>query len=181
MNKKVIITIVILVLLAVCAVVVIQFLPKPEKPEENTNEKVEEVVDETLVKINGLDFHLDKEAEFKDLKYTIVSDFKEANMEKYIQYNYYQEDSTNLLYFRIFNYGTKSAEEAMTDLGVEGEITYTDGKTDKLEYKLYASPRDDGGTMHFYLINKNGNLYVVNFTSKYDINDFEEKVLKSIN
>ena len=62
----------------------------------------------------------------------------------------------------------------------DGNITFIDGKTDNIEYKYYPQPRDDGGTIHYYLINKDGNLYVINFVSKYDIKDFEEKVLNSI-
>ena len=153
---------------------------KNEVKKNENNEQSTTVVDETLVKINNLEFHLDKETSFKNIKYTIVSDFKEANHDSYIQYNYYQEDNTNLLFFRIFDYGTKSNEEALADLGIEGNVTLTDGKTDNIEYKYYAKPRDDGGTIHFYLINKDGNLYVINFVSKYDIKDFEEKVVKSI-
>ena len=51
--------------------------------KENSKQDVAEtpaVVDESLVKINGLEFHLDKDAEFKDVKYKIVGDFKEANI-----------------------------------------------------------------------------------------------------
>ncbi|MBO4815853.1 MAG: hypothetical protein J5507_02760 [Clostridia bacterium] len=152
-----------------------------KKEAEGNNEQPTPVVDETLVEINGLEFHLDKETSFKDVKYTIVGDFKEANFDSYIQYYYYQEDSTNLLFFRIFDYGKKSNDDAIADLGLDSNITFTDGKTDNIEYKYYAEPRDDGGTIHFYFINKDGNLYVLHFVSKYDIKDFEDKVVKSIN
>lgn len=148
--------------------------------EENKEIAAEEtVVDETLVKINNLEFHLDKEAKFKDIKYTIVGDFKEAEHERYIQYNYYQEDQTNLLFFRIFYYNKQGIEDALKDLGIEGEIDFTDGKTDNLEYKYYAEPKDDG-TIHFYFINHDEDTYTINFVSKYDIKDFEEKVIKSL-
>lgn len=153
-----------------------------QETEENTNseEQTSPIVDETLVKIDDIEFHLDKEATYKDIKYTISGDFKEANLNKYIQYNYYKEDNTNLLFFRIFYYGEKSIEEAIKDLGLENNIVFSDGKTEKIEYKYYAKPRDDGGTIHFYFINKDNNLYVLHFASKYDIKDFEEKVIKSI-
>lgn len=161
---------------------------KKEEVEENKEEIVEQVaeqptpvVDETLVKINGLEFHLNKETSFKDIKYTIVEDFKEVNQERYIQYNYYQEDKTNLLFFRIFYYNNKGNDVAIKDLGIESNITLTDGKTDNIEYKYYEEPRNDGGTKHFYFINKDGSTYVLSFVSKYDIKDFEDKVVKSIN
>ena len=147
---------------------------------ENVPEKKEEVIDESLVKINNLEFHLDKETSFKDIKYTIVKDFKEANYDRYIQYNYYQEDNSNLLFFRIFYYSKKTNKEIIKDLGLDDKIELKDGKTDNVEYKFYDEPRDDGGTIHFYFINKNEKTYVLNFMSKYDIKDFEEKVLKSV-
>ncbi len=149
--------------------------------KKNVEEKKEEVVvDETLVKINGLDFHLKTEATFKDIKYTIADELRKADYERYIQYNYLQEDSTNLLFFRIFYYGNKSFDEAAKDLGIEGNITLKDGKTNNIEYKLYEQPRNDGGTIHFYFIDKDGSTYVINFVSKYDIKDFENKVVKSL-
>ena len=151
-----------------------------QQPTEQVVEQPTPVVDETLVKINGLEFHLNKETSFKDIKYTIVEDFKEADHDRYIQYNYYQEDKTNLLFFRIFYYSGKGNDAAIKDLGLDNNITLTDGKTDNIEYKYYAEPRADGGTKHFYFINKNGNTYAINFVSKYDIKDFEDKVIKSI-
>ena len=181
MKKKVLSIALLLILLLVGLFILTGCGTEEEvKKNENNEQTTSAVVDETLVKINDLEFHLDKETSFKDVKYTVVSDFKEANFERYIQYNYYQKDNTNLLFFRIFDYGTKSNEEAISDLGVDGNITFIDGKTDNIEYKYYPQPRDDGGTIHYYLINKDGNLYVINFVSKYDIKDFEEKVLNSI-
>ena len=148
-----------------------------KKKEEN---KEQQVVDETLVKINGLEFHLNKEAEFKGLKYIIASEFKEVIHDRYIQYNYYQEDSTNLLFYRVFYYENEGRDKAIQDLGLESNIALTDGKTDNFEYKLYEQPRNDGGTIHFYFIDKDGSTYVLHFVSKYDIKDFESKVVKSV-
>ena len=148
--------------------------------EEN---KSEEIVDESLVKINGLEFHLDKEEEFKGIKYVTSEDFAKAEHDitiPYIQYNYLQEDTTNLLFFRLFYYENKDNNYALKDLGKDGNITLVDGKTDNIDYKVYEEPREDGGTIHFYFINKDGNTYVANFVSKYDIKDFETKVLNSI-
>ena len=144
--------------------------------------KKEASKEKTLVKINGLEFKLNKEASFKDIKYTIIEDFKEANFDEYnyIEYNYYQEDQTNLLFFRIFYYGGQGNDAAIKDLGLDSNITLTDGKTDNIEYKYYAQPRNDGGTIHFYFINKNENTYTLNCVSKYDIKDFENKVIKSV-
>ena len=150
------------------------------KTENETIQVTPDVVDDSLVKINDLEFHLDKETTFKDMNYTIVSDFKEANMDRYVQYNYYQEDSTNLLFFRIFHYEGKSVEEIIQDLGIQGEVNFIDGKTDNIEYKYYPQPREDGGTIHFYFIDKDDSTYVLNFTSKYDLKDFEDKVVKTI-
>lgn len=140
----------------------------------------EKMVDESLIKINDNEFHLDKKMAFHDLEYTIVEDFKEVNNWNYVQYNYYQDDSSNLLFFRIFFYEGKGNDEASKDLGLGSGISFNDGKTDNIEYKSYFEPRDDGGTIHFYFINKDGNTYVLHFVSKYDIKDFEGKVLKSI-
>ena len=50
-----------------------------------------------------------------------------------------------------------------------------------MEYKLYEEPRNDGGTIHFYFVNRDETTYVFNFVSKYDIKDFENKVIKSVN
>jgi predicted small lipoprotein YifL len=155
---------------------------KNEVKDDNDNNKKEEKVevDESLFKINNIEFHLDNESAFKEIKYTISKDFKEANMDKYIQYNYYQEDSTNLLFFRIFYYQNKDINYALKDLGLNNDITFEDGKTDNISYKLYVQPRDDGGTIHFYFINKDSDLYVLNYVSKYDIKEFESKVLKTV-
>ena len=143
--------------------------------------KKEEKVDETLFTINNLEFHLDKDSEFKNIKYIISKDFKEVIHDRYIQYNYYQDDSTNLLFYRIFYYQNKDTKYAINDLGLDKNIKMLDGKTDNINYKYYFTPRYDGGTIHFYFINKGKDLYVLNFVSKYDIKDFEEKVLNSIN
>ena len=151
-----------------------------EQVSEQPEEQPMPTVDESLVTINGLEFHLNKETSFKDLKYTIVEDFKESNMDRYIQYNYYPENQSNLLFFRIFYYKGQKNDYAIKDLGLESNITLTDGKTDNIEYKFYESPRDDGGTMHFYFINKDGDTYALSFISKNDIKDFEEKVIKSV-
>ena len=155
-----------------------------EKKEEVNETKVEEVkpVDETLITINGLEFHIDQDKEFKGLNYKVVGDFKEVNQDlftTYVQYNYLTDDG-NLLYFRIFYYEGKTKEDAVQDLGIEGDIIYTDGKTNDVDYKFYGPARDDGGTMHYYFIEHEGNTYAITFTSKYDIKDFEEKVMKSV-
>lgn len=143
-------------------------------------EEKKEVVDPTLVKINDLEFHLKKETSYKNLKYTIVEDFQETIMSRYIQYKYNQEDGTNLLFFRIFVYDGKSIDEVRTDLGIDASITTTDGKNKNLEFKKLVTPRDDGGTMNFYFITKDNTVYAVSFISKYDIKDFEEKVVNSL-
>ena len=142
--------------------------------------KNEEIVDESLVKINGLEFHLNKEEEFKGLKYAISEDFTKAEHDiaiPYIQYSYRQEDGTNLLFLRIFYYENKDNNYALKDLGKDENVTLVDDKTDNIEYKVYEEPREDGGTIHFYFINKDGNTYAINFVSKYDIKDFETKVI----
>ena len=150
---------------------------------EKKNETVEatpQVVDDSLVKINGLDFHLDKEATFKDMNYLTVSAFKEASFGRYVQYNYYLEDNSNLLYFRIFYYNGKSEDEIIQDLGYDKDKLYSEeGKTDNIEYKFFDT-KDDGGSMHLYFVNKDDATYVLNFASKYDIKDFEDKVVKTI-
>ncbi len=180
MNKKILFVCVLIVLLIVGLLIFTGGGSKEKVQNSENEQQTEPIVDESLIKINNLEFHLDKETSFKDINYTIVGDFKEANYNKYIQYNYYQEDNTNLLYFRIFYYGKLTNDDAIKDLGIGDNITLTDGKTDKIEYKYYDDQRDDGGSMHFYFINNDGNLYVLNFVSKYDIKDFEEKVINSV-
>lgn len=178
MKKKIFFTSLIVIML-VAGLFILTGCGSKKEVEQN-KEETAPVIDETLVKINDTEFHLNKETSFKEIKYTIAEDFKEAEHNRYIQYNYYQEDQTNLLFFRIFYYSNQGNDIAINDLGLDSNITFTDGKTDNIEYKYYASPRDDGGTMHFYFINNNGDTYTLNFVSKYDIKDFEEKVVKSI-
>ena len=182
--KEKILTLCLMVMMLVIGIIVLTGCgtkKEEEKGEVKKNEQqTSQSVDETLVKINGLEFHLNKEKMFKDIKYTIAEEFQEADHDRYIQYNYYQEDQTNLLFFRIFYYNNQGIDAAISDLGLDSSITFTDGKTNEIEYKYYASPRDDGGTIHFYFINNNGDTYVLNFVSKYDIKDFEDKVVKSI-
>lgn len=187
MKKKVFIILILVIVIAL-GLLVLSGCENKDKTKENEVEKTENeeiqnipvVADESLVKINDLEFHLDKESTFKDMKYVVVGDFKEANLDRYVQYNYYQEDNTNLLYFRIFYYEGKSVEEVINDLGIEGETIFTDGQTERLEYKLLEDPRDDGGTIHYYFINKDDSIYVLNFVSKYDIKDFENKVVSTV-
>ena len=152
----------------------------PANTENNTAEP-EPTVDESLVVINGYEFHLDKDAAFKDLHYTVSGDFKENDHGNYIQYNYYQKDDSNLFFFRVFYYKLAGdVSIAVKDLGLEDNIPLTDGKNDDLEYKFYERPRDDGGTMHFYFTKHEEDIYAVTFTCKYDIKDFEAKVVKSL-
>ncbi|MBO4218248.1 MAG: hypothetical protein IKX74_07075 [Erysipelotrichaceae bacterium] len=138
------------------------------------------VVDETLVVINGLEFHLDTQAEFEGAGYLAVSDFQEVRQPIYVQYSYLQQDSSNLLFFRIFFYKNQKFKYAINDLGLDKNIPLTEGKTENFEYSYYPQPRDDGGTIHFYFVERNGSTYVLHFVSRYDISDFEQKVLKSI-
>ena len=49
-----------------------------KKEEKKEEEKQEEVVDKTLVKVNGVELHINKEKEFKGIKYTITDDLKEV-------------------------------------------------------------------------------------------------------
>ena len=153
----------------------------PAGNTENNTAEPEPPADESLVVINGYEFHLDKDAAFKDLHYTVSGDFKENDHGNYIQYNYYQKDDSNLFFFRVFYY--KLAGDvaiAVKDLGLDSGIKLTDGKNGDLEYKFYERPREDGGTMHFYFIKHEEDVYAVTFTCKYDINDFEAKVVKSL-
>ena len=176
MKKKIIIVGMLVTLLIISMFI----LTGCGKKNENETEEKTETVDETLVKINGLEFHLNKDKSFKDIKYMVSEDFQEADHGNYIQYNYYQEDQTNLFFYRVFYYENKGINDAIADLGLDTNISLTDGKTDNIEYKSYEKPRDDGGTIHFYFILKGDEIYTLNFISKYDIKDFEEKVLNSV-
>lgn len=147
--------------------------------KENKEEDKPEVVDNTLVTINGLEFHLTKETAFKDLKYTIVEDFRELNFDHYVEYKYYQESGPNLLFFRVFYYEGKDFEASRKDLGLDDSFVFEDGKTNNIEYKMIDEHRTDG-TIHFYFINKDNNTYVLHFASQYDIKDFETKVVNSV-
>ena len=174
MKKKVIITSLLVIILTIGL-----FILTGCGSKNNTEEK-EEPVDNTLIKINGLEFHLDKEKSFKNIKYMVSEEFKEADHDNYVQYNYYQEDQTNLFFYRIFYYENKGIDDAIADVGLDSNISLIDGKTDNIEYKFYEEPRDDGGTIHFYFILKGDDIYTLNLISKYDIKDFEQKVLNSV-
>lgn len=177
MKKKVLLISLIIVTLAVG---LLSLTGCGKKKEDKKEEAPVEVLDESTVKINGLEFKLNKETSFQELSYKIAEEFREANFDRYVQYYYYQEDSTNLLFYRIFLYENKDINESIEDLGLDQSIALTDGKTDNIEYKLYVEPREDGGTIHYYFVNSDKGTYVIGFVSKYDIKDFEEKVLKSI-
>ena len=150
------------------------------KKEEKKEEQVAEVVDESLIKINGHEFKLDTETTFKDVSYTTSAGFKKADFNRYIQYYYQDEEDGNLLYFRIFYYENKDIAASFADLGLDKKIALTDEKTDNFEYKSYVEPRNDGGTIHCYFVDYKGSTYVISFISKYDIKDYETKVMKSI-
>lgn len=141
--------------------------------------KDKESVDNTLVKVNDVALHMDKEKEFKGIKYIITDDLKEAVFDKYVQYYLYQEAGSNLLFFRIFYYENKNHNDIRNDLGIANKLSEEKGKTGNIEYTFIDEKRNDG-TIHFYIIDKDNISYVINFVSKYDIKDFEEKVLNSI-
>jgi predicted small lipoprotein YifL len=151
------------------------------KKESNDNKKEENVVvDETLVKVNDVELHINKEKEFKGIKYTITDDLNEAKYDQYVQYNLYQESGPNLLFFRIFVYEGKDHKYIRKDLAIDSTLKEEKGKTDNIEYSFIDSKRTDG-TIHFYIIDKGKKSYAINFISQYDIKDFETKVLNSIN
>lgn len=145
----------------------------------SSEEDNDDVKDDSLVVINGLDFKLDQEKEYKGLKYIITGDFKENITDHYVEYRYYQEDGSNLLFYRVFFYEGKDNAYARQNLGIEDKFQFEDGKINDIEYKLIDEKRTDG-TIHFYFINKNNNTYVLHFVSQHDIKDFESKVLNSI-
>ncbi len=136
-------------------------------------------VDESLIIVNDVELHMDKEKEFKGLTYTITDDLKEALFEKYVQYYLYQDSGPNLLFFRIFIYQGKNHSEIRNDLGIDNNLIEEKGQTDNIEYSFIDGKRQDG-TIHFYIIDKDNTSYVVNFVSQYDIKTFENKVLNSI-
>jgi predicted small lipoprotein YifL len=152
---------------------------KEEKEEKKDNKKEETVVDNTLVKVNEIELHINKDKEFKGIKYTITDDLKEAKYDQYVQYYLYQDDGPNLLFFRIFYYENKAHKDIRKDLAIEDNLTEEKGKTDNIEYTFIDSKRTDG-TIHFYIIDKGNISYAINFVSQYDIKDFENKVLNSI-
>jgi len=85
MKKKIVLgSLIVLILIAGLFILTGCGTEEEVKKNENNEQTTSAVVDETLVKINDLEFHLDKETSFKDVKYTVVSDFKEANFERYI-------------------------------------------------------------------------------------------------
>lgn len=152
--------------------------------KEEKNEK-EEVVDKTLFKIKDKEFHLDTDKEFEGLKYKVSSEFREINnitpSSTYMQYNYQPENSSNYFYFRIMFYKGKDINYAKNDyLGEEEKFEFKDVKINDIEYKMIDEERTDG-TIHHYLITKDGNTFLLSFISQNDIKDFEKKVLDSIN
>ena len=136
-------------------------------------------IDKTLVKVNGMELHIDKEKQFKDIKYTITDELREANFNQYVQYYLYQESGPNLLFFRIFFYKDKSYKDIRKDLAIDENLIEEKGRTDNVEYTFIDTKRTDG-TIHFYIIDKDNTSYVINFVSQYDIKDFERIVLNSI-
>ena len=141
--------------------------------------------DEAAFTINGLTFGFDTEKTFNGLSYTTSEQFAESEPGgpiPFVQYQFRQEDDVNLLYFRIFYYKDKDDAYALKDLGLEEEATFTEFKTDALDFRYYARPRDDGGTMHFYFLgNDNGNdTYVLSFISRYNLEEFEAKTIESV-
>ena len=146
---------------------------------ENKENKEEPVVDNTLVTVNGIELHIDKEKEFQGIKYTITDDLREAIFDQYIQYNLYQESGTNLLFFRIFYYKDKNHDYIRNDLAIDSNLVEEKGKTDNIDYLFIDTKRTDG-TIHYYIIDKDNTSYVINFVSQYDIKEFEKKVLNSI-
>ena len=144
---------------------------------ENKESKL--ITDKTLVKVNGVELHINKEKEFKGIKYTITDDLKEANFDQYVQYYLYQESGSNLLFFRIFYYEGKTHDDIRNDLAIGSNLSEEKGKTNNIEYKYIDTKRTDG-TIHYYIIDKDNVSYVINFVSQYDIHDFEKTVLNSI-
>ena len=122
---------------------------------------------------------MDKKTSFEGINYTTVSDFQESTFSRYVQYRYSQEDGSNLLFYRVFFYKDQDNEVAKKDLGIDEKLEFKDGKTKNIEYKMIENPRNDG-VIHFYFINKDNSTYVINLVSKYDIKDFEKKVLESL-
>lgn len=149
------------------------------KNEEVKKDNEEKEVDKSIVKVNGVELHINKDKEFKGIKYTITDDLKEAIYDQYIQYNLYQDDGTNLLFFRIFYYEKKDHDYIRKDLAIDSNLEEVKGKNNYVEYSFIDTKRTDG-TMHFYIIDKDNISYVINFVSKNDINDFEKVVLNSI-
>lgn len=181
MNKKKMaiigVAVVALIGIVVGVVIAMNSNQEPEKPEEKT-----EIVDDPKsFSINKLKFKLDTEKEFEGMKYEISKDFKEAKHDistHYVEYRYIQKDDTNLLFFRIFHYVGKDVAAVVKDFDL-GDITLSSGQTDNLEYKFYSEPRDDG-TVHFYFITKGADTYAIHITSRYDIREFETKVMKTL-
>ena len=132
-----------------------------------------------IVKVNDIELHIDKEKEFRGIKYTITDDLREVNFDQYVQYYLYQESGSNLLFFRIFYYENKDHNYIRNDLAIENSLAEEKGKTDNIEYTFIDTKRTDG-TIHYYIIEKDNISYVINFVSQYDIKDFEKVVLNSI-
>ena len=152
---------------------------KKESNENNNKKEEEVVVDESLVKVNDVELHINIDKEFKGIKYTITDDLKEAKYDQYVQYNLYQESGPNLLFFRIFVYEGKDHKYIRKDLAIDSKLKEEKGKTDNIEYSFIDSNRTDG-TIHFYIVDKGKKSYAINFVSQYEIKDFETKVLNSI-
>ena len=181
MGKKKLLIFGVAAVVAIAAVVAGILIAVNSGKEEPKKSAEVPAVDEKSFKINNLKFLLDTEKEFEGIKYVISKDFREIKYDlysHYVQYDYLQKDETNLLYFRIFHYTDKDAAAAAKDLGIENP-TFSEGKTDNIEYKFYNEPRDDG-TIHFYFITKDTETYALHFASRYDIRDFESKILKTV-
>ena len=121
--------------------------PKNESNDNSTNNNI--------VKVNGIDLHLNKEKEFNGIKYTITDDLKEVNHDQ------------------------KSHDDIRKDLAIDSNLIEEQGKTNIVEYNFIDTKRTDG-TIHYYIIDKDNISYVINFVSQYDIKNFEKIVMDSI-
>ena len=147
-----------------------------KKPKNKSNDNS---TNNNIVKVNGIDLHLNKEKEFNGIKYTITDDLKEVNHDQYVQYYLYQDSGPNLLFFRIFYYENKSHDDIRKDLAIDSNLIEEQGKTNIVEYNFIDTKRTDG-TIHYYIIDKDNISYVINFVSQYDIKNFEKIVMDSI-
>ena len=156
------------------------------KKEDKKNSDKKE--NETKILVDGIEFKFNKDATFERLSFKVDEKLPESNpysapaSAKIRQYLYRakETDSTYLIIIRMFYYKNKTIEQAMKDLGIEGDTTelYT-VEAEHMSLKM-SDKLSENGTNHIYFISDNSDIYALQIASRSDIKLFESEFLKTL-